>query len=309
MTAPTPHETIARVRHFSRFYTRRIGVLQAALLGSELTLPEGRIVYEIASRATTTATDLVHDLDLDTGYVSRLLKGLEERRLLTRRASAADGRQQLIALSPKGRAAFAAMDRRSSEEVGLMLGRLGAGDRARLVEALATIEALLGGGGVAAGHVGLRELRIGDIGWIVHRHAVLYAEEYGWDHTFEAMVAKVGAEFIDNFMADKERGWMAELDGRPIGSVLLVRKSDEVAKLRLLYVDPDARGHGIGRRLVEACIGHARALGYRRMTLWTNDILTAARRIYETTGFTLTHSEPHESFGQRLVGETWEREL
>lgn len=308
MPAPTTDETIARVRRFSRFYTRRIGVLQSALLGSDLSLTEGRIVYEVASRAMTTATDLVRELGLDTGYVSRLLKGLEERGFLSRHTSTTDARQQIVGLTRKGRTTFDAMDRRSSAEVGAMLAGLGTGERTRLVSALETVEGLLGTR-TAGGRLALRDLGIGDIGWIVHRHAVLYAEEYGWDRTFEAMVAKVGAEFIDEFKPGKERGWIAELDGRPVGSVLLVHKTDEIAKLRLLFVEPDARGHRIGRRLVEVCIDHARGLGYRRMTLWTNDILTAARRIYETSGFELTHSEPHRSFGHDLVGETWERDL
>lgn len=309
MAASLPDETVAQVRRFTRFYTRRIGVLQGALLGSAFNLAEGRIVYEIAVSPGTTASGLAARLDLDPGYVSRLVKGLERRRFLVRRVSEADRRQQVLELTPKGRAAFAAIDRRSDEEVGELLRPLTAPGRTRLAGALATVEELLSDGPRAAPACTLRELRVGDIGWIVHRHAVLYAREYGWDWTFEAMVAKVGAEFIENFQPANERGWIAELDGRPVGSVLLVAKSDAVAKLRLLFVEPDARGHRIGRRLVEACIEHARALGYKRMTLWTNDVLLAARRIYETTGFTLMRSEPHESFGQRLVGETWERDL
>lgn len=309
MAAPTPGEAVARVRRFTRFYTRRIGVLQGALLGSAFNLAEGRIVYEIAVRAETTASDLASALDLDAGYVSRLVKGLERRGFLTRRASTADARQQILELTPKGQAAFEPIDQRSDHEVRALLRPLGAGARRRLIGALTAAEELLSAAPSTAPACILRDLRVGDISWIVHRHAVLYAREYGWDRTFEAMVAKVGAEFIDNFVPGKERGWIAELDGRPVGSVLLVRKSDTVAKLRLLYVEPAARGHGIGRRLVEACIDHARGLGYERMTLWTNDILVAARRIYETTGFKLMHSEPHVSFGQRLVGETWERDL
>lgn len=237
MTAPTPDETVARVRRFSRFYTRRIGVLQAALLGSELSLTEGRIVYEIASRATTTATDLVCDLDLGTGYVSRLLKS-RGAELPPAGASAADGRQQLIALTRKGRTAFEAADRRSSEEVGAMLGRLGAGDRARLASALATVENLLGERPGAPAVV-LHRLGIGDIGWIVHRHAVLYAEEYGWDLRGHG---RQGRRRVHRRVRAGEGGRLDRgLDGRPVGSVLLVRKSDTIAKLRLLYVEPDAR--------------------------------------------------------------------
>jgi DNA-binding MarR family transcriptional regulator/GNAT superfamily N-acetyltransferase len=308
MAARTADETVATVRGFTRFYTRRIGVLQEALLGSEFNLPEARIVYEIALSEALTASDLATDLALDAGYLSRLLKGLQQRGYLRRSPSDSDGRQQILELTSKGRHAFEAINARSDLEVRKLLDPLAHPERAVLRSALATAERLLSD---RSGKTDcrFRDLEPGDIGWIVHRHAVLYAREYGWDRTFEAMVAKVGSEFIEHFDAGSERAWIAEIHGRIVGSVFLVKKTKTIAKLRLLYVEPDVRGQGIGRRLVETCIAHARKLGYKRMTLWTNDVLTAARAIYEATGFELVHSEPHRSFGKDLVGETWERDL
>jgi len=308
MTTASLDQAVASVRRFSRFYTRRMGVLQEALLGSAFTLPEARIIYEIAVRERTTASDLVADLGLDAGYVSRLIKSLEERGFIARRPSETDARQYLLDLTPLGRRAFGEINQRSDQEVQKLLAPLGARDRARLVAALSTAEALLAEERPQP-QCTFRDLRPGDLGWVIHRHGALYAAEYGWDGTFEALVAKVCAEFVENFDPAKERAWIAELDSRIVGSVFLVRKTDEIAKLRLLYVEPDARGHGIGRRLVEDCIAHARAVGYRRMELWTNDVLTAARKIYQAVGFKLVHSEPHHNFGKDLVGETWELEL
>ena len=305
MTTASLDHAVASVRRFMRFYTRRMGVLEEALLGSAFTVPEARIVYEIAVRDRTTASDLVADLGLDPGYVSRLIKSLEERGFITRRPSETDARQYLLDLTPLGRREFSQINRKSDEEVQKLLEPLGAGDRARLVAALSTAETLLAQERPEP-QCTFRDLRPGDIGWVIHRHGALYAAEYGWDVTFEALVAKVCAEFVENFDPAKERAWIAEMDGRIVGSVFLVKKTHELAKLRLLYVEPDARGRGIGRRLVEDCIAHARAVGYRRMTLWTNDVLTAARKIYQAAGFKLVHSEPHHSFGKDLVGETWE---
>jgi len=305
---PTSDQTIASVRGFTRFYTRRIGVLQEALLDSAFNLPEARLIYEIALREGPTASDLAADLGLDAGYLSRLLKGLEQRGYLRRSASDSDGRQQILELTSKGRREFETINARSDLEVRKLLAPLTAPERAILRSALTTAERLLSDRGGKA-DCSFRDVKAGDIGWIVHRQGVLYAEEYGWDHTFEAMVAKVASEFVENFDPKCERAWIADVDGRVVGSVFLVKKTKTTAKLRLLYVEPDLRGQGIGRRLVEACIAHARDLGYKRMTLWTNDVLTAARAIYETTGFKLVESEPHHSFGRDLVGETWERQL
>lgn len=306
-TVETADETVATVRRFSRFYTRRIGVLQEALLGTDLSLPEGRLIYEIALADRTTATELAHDLGLDAGYMSRLLKSLQQRGLVSRNPSVTDARQSILTLTAKGRKAFDRINRRSDEEVRALLSPLAAADRSALSASLRTVERLLGGG--AKADFTVRDLRPGDIGWVVHRHGALYAQEYGFDASFEVLVARVAADFVEKRDPAWERAWIAEADGRIVGSVFLARKSKTVAQLRLLYVEPHMRGHGIGRRLVDACMAHARALGYRRMTLWTNSILTAARNIYRANGFELTKSEAYHGFGRDLVGETWERDL
>lgn len=305
---PPPDDAIASVRGFTRFYTNRLGVLQEALLGSNFSLPEGRLVFEIAHAERPTASDLAAGLNLDAGYVSRLLKSLEARKFLTRTTSETDGRRSILAVTAKGRNEFAKINARSDAEVARLLEPLSASERIELRNALATVQRLLSPL-PAAPEVTLRSLRTGDVGLVVSRQAVLYAQEFGWDGTFESMVAKVGGEYIERYDPKSDAAWIAEIDGRMAGSVFLVRKSRNVAKLRLLYVEPGARGHGIGRRLVETCMQHARTLGYKRMTLWTNDVLTAARAIYVKAGFELTESEPHHSFGKDLVGETWERDL
>ncbi|MBP1883608.1 bifunctional helix-turn-helix transcriptional regulator/GNAT family N-acetyltransferase [Sinorhizobium mexicanum] len=300
-------EDVAAVRRFSRFYTRRIGLLHEGLLGGPLSLAEGRLVYELAQRQTSTAKELGAELELDSGYLSRLLRGLEERGLVSKSPSQEDGRQVLISLTPAGRESFAAIDARSRDEVIAMLDRLSLPERRNLAAALAEAERLLGGAPEPARvpYI-LRTHQPGDMGWIVHRHGVLYAREYGWDETFEALVAQITADFIQNFKPNRERCWVAEREGEIVGSVFLVEESATVGKLRLLYTEPSARGLGIGRRLVEECIRFARHAGYSKVTLWTNDILTAARHIYQTTGFHLVHEEKHHSFGHDLVGQNWE---
>jgi DNA-binding MarR family transcriptional regulator/GNAT superfamily N-acetyltransferase len=301
---------IAAVRRFSRFYTRRIGVLEDGLLGGPLSLTEGRVVYELAQAEETTATRLGAELGLDAGYLSRILRSFSERGLVDRRPSQRDGRESVLSLTEAGRALFATMDARSQAEVGAMLSPLTPTQRMRLVAALGTATELLGGGSETGPACSLRLHRPGDMGWVVHRHAVLYAEEYGWDESFEALVAEVAAQFIRAFDPAHERCWIAERDGAPVGSVFLVRGGTaEVGKLRLLYVEPDARGLGVGRQLVEACIGFARQAGYRRITLWTNSVLVAARGIYQRAGFRMVEAKPHHSFGHDLVGETWELDL
>jgi DNA-binding MarR family transcriptional regulator/GNAT superfamily N-acetyltransferase len=300
---------IAAVRRFNRFYTRRIGVLQEGLLKSPFSLTEARVLYELAHREDATASALVRDLDLDAGYLSRLLKGFEERGLIKRAASPRDARQSLLSLTALGRAAFAPLDRRSQDEIGDLLRALPAPAQKRLVEDMTEIETLLGERPAPSVPYMLRPHRPGDLGWIVHRHGALYAGEYGWDDSFEALVAEIAAKFLRDFDARRERCWIAEREGEILGSVMVVRQSEEVAKLRLLLVEPGARGLGIGRRLVEECLSFARHAGYRRMTLWTNDVLHAARHIYEQAGFTLTAREPHHAFGKDLVSETWERDL
>ena len=299
---------VQAVRRFSRFYTRRIGVLHEGLLGSDLSLTEGRVVYELAQRESWNAAGLAAELDVDAGYLSRILRGFEERGLIERRPSETDGRQSVIRLTKAGRAMFTEIDARSRAEVGAMLERLTSGEQIRLTEALETAARLLGGEGREVPRVAyvLRPPRSGDMGWIVHRQGALYAREYGWDEHFEALVAEIVAGFVQNLDPKRERCWIAEQAGTVVGSVFVVRESDEVAKLRLLYVEPDARGLGIGVRLVDECIRFARQAGYRRMTLWTNDVLVAARRIYQRAGFELVKSERHHSFGHDLVGENWD---
>jgi DNA-binding MarR family transcriptional regulator/GNAT superfamily N-acetyltransferase len=301
---------VASVRRFSRFYTRKIGVLHEGLLGSQLSLTEGRVIWELAQRERATASELAAELGLDTGYLSRILGGFEKRGLIDRRPSERDGRQVLIALTEAGRALYATIDTRSREAVAALLGELDRADQHRLVAALETAEQLLGQGRKpAAPSYMLRSHQPGDIGWIIHRHGVLYGEEYGLDQTFEALVARIAAGFIENFDAARERCWLAERDGAIVGSVLLVKESDEVGKLRLLYVEPAARGLGIGSRLVSECIRFARQARYRKITLWTNDVLVSARRIYQAAGFHLVSEEPHRSFGRDLVGQFWELPL
>ncbi|HEV2604217.1 MAG TPA: helix-turn-helix domain-containing GNAT family N-acetyltransferase [Microvirga sp.] len=302
-------ERTQAVRRFTRFYTGRLGVLQEGLLDSAFSLTEARVLYELANRSRPTATVLGRDLGLDPGYLSRILKRFEAAGLLERARSNQDARQSHLALTEAGRAAFVPLDRASREQVGRLLSGLSDADQRRLVEAMGTIEALLGEAGEPKAPYTLRPHRPGDMGWIVHRHGALYAQEYGWDDTFEALVAEIAATFIKDFDPKRERCWIAEKDGEIVGSVLLVRQSEEVAKLRLLYVEPKARGLNIGRRFVEECIRFARSAGYRRITLWTNDVLHAARKIYADAGFTLVAAEPHRSFGQDLVGENWELTL
>ncbi|MFO7170608.1 MAG: helix-turn-helix domain-containing GNAT family N-acetyltransferase [Chloroflexota bacterium] len=299
---------IEAVRRFNRFYTRQIGALRAGLLGSPFSLTEARVLYELAHRREPTASELGRDLGLDAGYLSRILRGFAKKGLIERRPSPFDGRQSLLALTEAGREAFAILNARSREEVAAQLAPLSDADQQRLTEAMGTIERLLGGTAAGAPFI-LRSHRPGDMGWVVQRHGELYAEEYGWNEQFEALVASVVASFIQNFDPQRERCWIAERDGARVGSVFLVKKTDEVAQLRLLLVEPCARGLGIGRRLVEECERFARQAGYRKIRLWTNSVLEAARHIYQTSGYRLVESEPHHSFGHDLVGEYWELDL
>jgi DNA-binding MarR family transcriptional regulator/N-acetylglutamate synthase-like GNAT family acetyltransferase len=303
-------DRVAIVRRFSRFYTRRIGVLHEGLLGSPLSLTEGRVIWELAQRERATASELAAELALDAGYLSRILGGFERQRLIIRSPSERDGRQSDIVLSEAGRALYATIDGRSRDAVAALLSELESADQTRLVAALETAERLLASGSRAAGPAYiLRPHQPGDMGWIIHRHGVLYAEEYGLDQTFEALVAKIAAAFLENFDTARERCWIAEREGAVAGAVLLVKESEEEAKLRLLYVEPWARGLGIGSRLVAECIRFARQARYRKITLWTNDVLVAARRIYQAAGFCLVREEPHRSFGRDLVGQFWELAL
>jgi DNA-binding MarR family transcriptional regulator/GNAT superfamily N-acetyltransferase len=275
-------------------------------LRSPFSLAEGRLIYELAHRGETTATDLRAQLGLDPGYLSRLLQGLKNRGLIDRRVSREDGRQNLLSLNEKGKKAFATIHVRSRNEIGGMLNPLSPADQNRLVKAMDTIEELLGARPEQKAPYLLRSHQPGDMGWVVQRHGVIYSEEYRWDEQFEALVAGIVSKFIQKYDPQKERCWIAEKEGENVGSVFLVKRSKRIAKLRLLLVDPKARGLGIGSRLVEECIRFARQVGYRKIVLWTNHVLLAARHIYEKIGFRLVHEEPHHSFGHDLIGETWE---
>lgn len=278
-------------------------------LDSPFSLTEARVLYELAHREGPTAAALAVELGLDAGYLSRILRAFEQRGFLQRARSKADGRRAHLRLTARGRKAFAPLDTRSRDDVAALLGRLPAARQQRLVEALQTVEEVLGGTAERAGPYVLRGHQAGDLGWVVHRHAVLYAEEYGFNEAFEALVATVVADFVRRFDPRRDHCWIAEKDGAPVGSVFCVHRSARVAQLRLLLVEPTARGSGLGARLVDECIRFARSAGYRTLTLWTNSVLVAARRIYQAAGFRLIRSERHRSFGRDLVGETWELRL
>lgn len=302
-------QRIAAVRRFSRFYTQKIGALQEGLLASPFSLAEARVLYELAHRDGLAASDLARDLGLDAGYLSRILARFERGRLLVCARSAADRRKSHLALTGKGRRAFAPLNARSRREIAAWLGELPAADQKALVGAMHAVQQLLGVAPEAKAPYLMRPHQPGDMGWVIGRHGALYAEEYGWDDTFEALVAEIAAKFLRNFDPKRERCWIAEKDGVTVGSVFLVRKSATVAQLRLLLVDPKGRGLGIGHRLVDECIAFARRAGYRKIMLWTNDILHAARRIYQAKGFRLVEEEKHHSFGKDLVGQIWDLKL
>jgi DNA-binding MarR family transcriptional regulator/predicted N-acetyltransferase YhbS len=303
-----PDPRLDAVRRFNRLYTKRIGVLQRGLLGSPWSLAELRVLYELAHRERTVATDLVRELGLDAGYVSRMLRGFERRKLLERRPAPHDGRRSDITLTAAGRRAVAALEDRSRAEVAGLLATLPPEGQAKLLAAMRTIEELLGARpGVST--LVLRPHRPGDLGWIVHRHAVVYGAEWGYDERFEGMVAGIVADLARGFDPRRERCWMAERDGEVVGSIALVRKTATVAQLRLLLVEPSARGLGVGRRLVQECITFARQAGYRRVTLYTHDTLHAARHLYVEAGFRLTHEEPDDTYGRAVMAQTWDLDL
>ncbi len=309
MTQTDLSERVAMVRRFNRFYTKQIGVLTEEYLSSPFSLTEARVIYELAHHEQTTATELGGELALDAGYLSRILRDFKKRGLIHKSPSETDGRQSLLQLTEQGQRAFAALNTRSQRDIEAMLNQLSLEDQTRLIEAMRTIEGLLGARPEHKVPYILRSYQPGDMGWVVHRHGVLYAEEYGWDEQFEALVADIVARFIQHYDAKRERCWIAEKDGENVGSVFLVKKSQTVAKLRLLLVEPKARGLGIGVRLVDECVRFARQVGYKRVMLWTNSVLVAARHIYEKAGFRLVETEPHHSFGHDLIGETWELKL
>jgi DNA-binding MarR family transcriptional regulator/GNAT superfamily N-acetyltransferase len=307
-TSPQPDSRVAAVRRFNRFYTQHIGVLRNGWLDSPFSLTEARVLYEITQRTAPTATDIARELDLDAGYLSRILRRFEKRGLIRRHVSPADARQSFLSITLAGRRAYAPLEARTKEEVGAVLDRLPPPEQERLVGAMQTVETLLAAK-PSQPSVILREPKPGDFGWIVARHAVLYAQEYQWAGAFEGLCAQIVADFVKNYDPQRERCWIAEACGRNAGSVMLVRENDEVARLRLLLVEPSARGLGIGQKLTDECVSFARTCGYRSITLWTHSVLTAARHIYAKAGFTLTSSEPRYSFGQEVVAEYWDLTL
>lgn len=300
------HEVDA-IRRFNRFYTGRIGILPEDYLGSSHSLAEARVIFELGSRKGATATELGRDLDLDSGYLSRLLLGLRRRGVVQGRTAAEDARRKVLTLTSRGQKTFHALDARSRKEIGDLLGKIPSSDKGELVGAMATVERILGGS--SKGEITLRAHRPGDLGWVVHAHGRLYHEEYGWDERFEALVAGIVAGFVKDYDPKRERCWIAEMDGLPVGSVFLKKQTERTAKLRLLLVEPRARGLGLGKRFVAECIAFARARGYRKLVLWTQSNLAAARRIYQATGFRLAKAYRHREFGYDLTGELWERNL
>jgi DNA-binding MarR family transcriptional regulator/GNAT superfamily N-acetyltransferase len=314
MMAVADHERrIAAVRRFNRFYTRQIGVLRKNFLDSPYSLGEARVLYEIASGRSPTASAISRTLDLDAGYLSRLLRKFEKRGLIRRNRSASDARQSRLALSARGRKTFAPLNRRQQRNTATMLGTLKPHDQARLIAAMNTIEALLGAAprksNQAARKYLLRPPVPGDFGWMVARQAAFYAEAYGWIEPFEGVCAQIVADFVNKHDPKRERGWIAEIDGERVGSVLLAKDSANIARIRLLYVEPTARGLALGVRLVDECIRFARRAGYKKITLWTHSVLTAARHIYEKAGFRLMRTEHHRSWSRPVISEHWDLTL
>ena len=306
---PTPDDPIQTIRRFNRFYTRQIGVLQEHLLDSQFSLTEVRVLYELAHREQVTAKQLCLDLGLDRGYLSRMLQNFEAQGWIRTAQSAEDRRKVLLTLTAKGKKVFSPLDRRSSDDVAAMLGKLSSSQQANLLAAMQHIEGVLAPSQSGQAY-SLRRHRPGDMGWVVQSHGLLYSREYGYDERFEALVAGIVAEFIEKLDPARERCWIAEKDGANVGSVFLVRESASVAKLRLLLVEPSARGLGIGKRLVEECVRFAGEAGFKKIVLWTQSELLAARRIYENTGFQRVGEKKHDSWGRKdLVAETWELKL
>jgi DNA-binding MarR family transcriptional regulator/N-acetylglutamate synthase-like GNAT family acetyltransferase len=303
-------QAVAAVRSFNRVYTRQLGLLSESLYESSFSLSEVRVLYELAHQEKLTASDLVKELGLDPGYLSRILRGFGKSGFVEKIPSKQDRRHLFLQLTERGRTAFAPLDRASSRQISAMLNKLSRADQKRLVEAMSTVQQIIGPAPASNPSYILRTHQPGDMGWMVHRHGVLYSQEYGYDERFEALVAEIAAEFIRNFDPHRERCWVAEKDGENVGCVLLVKKSESVAKLRVLLVEPSARGMGIGKRLVEECVRFARRCGYKKIMLWTQSELTGARHIYQQAGFRLAGKERHNSWSRtNLVAETWELKL
>jgi DNA-binding MarR family transcriptional regulator/GNAT superfamily N-acetyltransferase len=299
---------VAAVRAFNRFYTTVIGILDEGLLGTPFSLAEARVIFELAGREATEVAELRRTLGIDAGYTSRILARLEDDGTISRERSAADGRRQVVRLTEAGRSTFAMLDSRSAQQIGELLSRLPEDGRRRLVGAMESIRAVLEAP-PRPETILLRPPGPGDFGWVVHRHGALYAEEYGWDETFEGLVARIVAEYVEKRDPRRETAVIAEVDGEPVGSVFCTKKDARVAQLRLLLVEPTVRDMGIGTRLVDECMRFARRAGYQEITLWTNEVLEGARRIYERAGFELVGEERHHSFGHELVGQDWRRAL
>jgi DNA-binding MarR family transcriptional regulator/GNAT superfamily N-acetyltransferase len=304
---------VKAMRQFNRFYTRRIGALDP-YLGSLMSLTDVRVLYELAHRETAVAGEIARDLGLDAGYMSRILRRFETERWLTREPHPRDARQSVLRLTEAGHAAFAPLQQKSRDEAAALLAPLAPAQRQQLVQAMGTVQSLLDPQAALAAPAKpqaavLRDPAPGDMGWVVQQHGEIYAREYGWNSEFEALVAGIASEFLLRFQPEWERGWIAELNGERVGAIFVVRKSPSVAQLRMLILAPGARGLGLGGKLVDECIAFARLKGYKKMVLWTNSCLAAARGIYAKRGFKLTHSEPHEGYGKQLVGETWEMKL
>ncbi len=308
-TPKQPASNVRAVRAFNRFYTQRIGVLQRGLLDSPYSLTEVRVLYELANGRDLTATNLQKLLDLDPGYLSRMLRSFERSGLVSGVRSKKDGRQTLLRLTPRGRKVFSGLDDRQSSEVGKMLDPVPQAAQESLIASMETIQNVLKGNGPGNGMVILRAHGPGDMGWVMSRHGELYDREYGWDERFEALVGEIVVNFIRNFDAERERCWIAEIDGKRVGSIFLVKDTTAVANLRLLLVEPSARGRGVGKLLVSECVDFARKAGYRKLTLWTNSVLDAARHIYEASGFRLVKEEAHSSFGHSLIGQYWQLDI
>ncbi|UOE56007.1 MarR family transcriptional regulator [Cytobacillus oceanisediminis] len=301
-------ERINAVRHFNRFMTRQIGALREGLLHSPYSLTESRILFEIATNEDPAASSLAQELGLDAGYLSRILARFEEKGLIKKERSAKDARQRILKLTPEGEKAFSKLNERSYNEIAELLGKLSESEQQQLINAMKTVEGLISKNESLkfSGPYFLRQHEPGDMGWVVHKHGLLYSQEYGWDERFEALVSQIAADFINNYNPKRERCWIAEMNGEIVGSIFVVEGSEDTAKLRLLIVDQKARGLGLGSQLVEECINFSKQAGYKKLVLWTNSVLKEARLIYQKKGFQLVKEEKHHSFGHDLVGETWE---
>ena len=309
MATPALENHVAAVRRFNRFYTQHLGVLRSDWLDSPFSLTEARVLYEIRQRDRATATEIGRDLGLDAGYMSRILRRFHKAGLIRKEISPDDGRQSFLTITARGKKAFDPLEQKTERQVGGVLGRLPGPEQDQLVAAMGAIERMIGPAPKQDGEIVLREPKPGDLGWIVQRHAELYLQEYGWAENFEGICAQIVADYVKNFDPACERCWIAEMDGRNVGCVFLVKDSGKVARLRLLLVDPAARGRGLGTRLTGECVRFARECSYQRITLWTHKVLTAARHVYQQAGFRLTSSEAKKSFGKDVVSEYWDMTL